>query len=222
MAADLDRPRRPEQPDQRQGRVHLHVHRLEPVDGLDAGRDPVSERVGERVADQLAGDRRSLRRVAVCVRAVPGSFGRGRGQRVAHVQGQTELQHGQKQERQQDADEGELDDSGPSVFRLLVGWSHERAAIRVFRLSRIRAKVAYSTKAEHDFQRPAGFDPREYANRIPWQLGDPLGTAEIWVSDHIAWQVERSFGAPPLAEPWNPHVRETQLERPARLVRAGA
>src|SRR4051812_7649404 len=77
----------------------------------------------------------------------------------------------------------------------LVGHSHERGAIRVFRLSRIRGKVAYSTKAEHDFQRPAGFDPREYANRIPWQLGDPLGTAEIWVSDHIAWQVERSFGA---------------------------
>jgi predicted DNA-binding transcriptional regulator YafY len=77
----------------------------------------------------------------------------------------------------------------------LVGHSHERGAIRVFRLSRVRGKVAYSTKAEHDFQRPAGFDPREYANRIPWQLGDPLGTAEIWVSDHIAWQVERSFGA---------------------------
>src|SRR3954465_11586142 len=76
----------------------------------------------------------------------------------------------------------------------LVGHSHERSAIRVFRLSRVRGKVAYSTKAEHDFQRPAGFDPREYANRIPWQLGDPLGTAEIWVSDHIAWHVERNFG----------------------------
>ncbi len=55
----------------------------------------------------------------------------------------------------------------------LVGWSHERAAIRVFRLSRIRGKVAYATKAEHDFQRPPDFDPREYANRIPWQLGEP-------------------------------------------------
>ncbi|MBA3406731.1 MAG: WYL domain-containing protein, partial [Solirubrobacterales bacterium] len=29
----------------------------------------------------------------------------------------------------------------------LVGWSHERDAIRVFRLSRIRGKVAYATKA---------------------------------------------------------------------------
>ena len=76
----------------------------------------------------------------------------------------------------------------------LVGWSHERDAIRVFRLSRIRGKVAYATKAEHDFQRPPDFDPREYANRIPWQLGDAHAVAEIWVSDRIAWHVERNFG----------------------------
>jgi predicted DNA-binding transcriptional regulator YafY len=77
----------------------------------------------------------------------------------------------------------------------LVGHSHERGAVRVFRLSRIRGKVAYSTKAEHDFQRPADFDPRVYANRIPWQLGDPVATGEVWVSDKIAWYVERQFGA---------------------------
>jgi proteasome accessory factor C len=76
----------------------------------------------------------------------------------------------------------------------LVGRSHERDAIRVFRLSRIRGKVAYATKAEHDFKRPADFDPRVYANRAEWQFGDPIGTAEIWVSDRIAWQVERHFG----------------------------
>jgi proteasome accessory factor C len=75
----------------------------------------------------------------------------------------------------------------------LVGYSHERAAIRMFRLSRIRGKVGYATKAEHDFTRPEGFDPRAYANRIPWQLGEPRGTAEVWVSDRIAWQVERHF-----------------------------
>ena len=77
----------------------------------------------------------------------------------------------------------------------LVGHSHERGAVRVFRLSRIRGKVAYSTKAEHDFQRPADFDPRGYASRIPWQLGDAVGTGEVWVSDKIAWYVERQFGA---------------------------
>ena len=77
----------------------------------------------------------------------------------------------------------------------LVGWSHEREDVRVFRLSRIRGKVAYATKAEHDFQRPDDFDPRAFANRIPWQLGEAQATAEIWVSDRIAWHVERNFGA---------------------------
>jgi len=76
----------------------------------------------------------------------------------------------------------------------LVGHSHERDDVRVFRLSRIRGKVAYATKAEHDFQRPADFDPRGYANQIPWQLGDAKDTADVWVSDRIAWHVERNFG----------------------------
>ena len=76
----------------------------------------------------------------------------------------------------------------------LVGHSHERKAIRVFRLSRIRGKVGYATKAEHDFQRPADFDPRVYANRIDWQFGEPVGTAEVWIGRRIAWQIERHFG----------------------------
>jgi len=76
----------------------------------------------------------------------------------------------------------------------LVGHAHERDAVRVFRLSRIRGKVAYATKAEHDFQRPGEFDPRVYANRIYWQFGDSVGEAEILVADRIAWQIERHFG----------------------------
>ena len=38
--------------------------------------------------------------------------------------------------------------------------------------SRIRGKVAYATKAEHDFKRPTDFDPRAYASRAGWQFGD--------------------------------------------------
>jgi proteasome accessory factor C len=76
----------------------------------------------------------------------------------------------------------------------LLGYAHEREAIRVFRLSRIRGKVSYATKAEHDFHRPADFDPRAYADRADWQLGDEQGIAEILISDRIAWQVERHFG----------------------------
>jgi predicted DNA-binding transcriptional regulator YafY len=76
----------------------------------------------------------------------------------------------------------------------LLGHSHERGALRVFRLSRIQGKVAYATKAEHDFKRSKDFDPRDYANRAEWQFGDTLGTAEVWVSERIAWQVERHYG----------------------------
>src|SRR3954465_2618998 len=76
----------------------------------------------------------------------------------------------------------------------LLGHSHERDALRVFRLSRIRGKVAYATKAEHDFRRPADFDPRPYAARADWQFGDPVDTAEIRVSERIGWQVERHYG----------------------------
>jgi predicted DNA-binding transcriptional regulator YafY len=77
----------------------------------------------------------------------------------------------------------------------LLGYSHERGAIRVFRLSRIRGKVSYATKAEHDFRRPADFDPRAYANRADWQVGDEQGSAEVLISERIAWQVERHFGS---------------------------
>ncbi len=76
----------------------------------------------------------------------------------------------------------------------VVGRSHERDAIRVFRLSRILGRVGYATKAEHDFQRLADFDPRAYANRVPWQYGETIGSAEVWVSSRIAWQIKRHFG----------------------------
>jgi proteasome accessory factor C len=76
----------------------------------------------------------------------------------------------------------------------LLGLAHERGALRVFRLSRIRGKVAYATKAEHDFKRPSDFDPRAYANRAEWQSGDTVGRAEILVAERVAWQVERHFG----------------------------
>ena len=42
----------------------------------------------------------------------------------------------------------------------LIGYSHERDDMRVFRVSRIRGKVGYASKAEHDFNRPEEFDPR--------------------------------------------------------------
>jgi proteasome accessory factor BC len=76
----------------------------------------------------------------------------------------------------------------------LVGYAHERGDMRVFRLSRIRDKVSYATKAEHDFPTPEDFDPWSYAHRADWQLGDAVGSAKIWISNRIAWLIKRDFG----------------------------
>ncbi len=99
----------------------------------------------------------------------------------------------------------ERDETGPRIvdpyhllFRggqfYLLGHSHERDALRVFRLSRIRGKVAYATKAEHDFRRSADFDPRAYAKLAAWQFGEVIATAQIRVAERVAWQLERHFG----------------------------
>ncbi len=76
----------------------------------------------------------------------------------------------------------------------LIGYAHERDAVRVFRLSRIRGKVSYATKAEHDFSPPEDFDRRDYGSRADWQMGESEGKAKVFVRDRIAWLVERDFG----------------------------
>ena len=84
------------------------------------------------------------------------------------------------------------------VFRdgqfYLIGYAHERDEVRVFRLSRIRGKVSYATKAEHDFGAPENFDRRDYATRTDWQMGEIEGTATVFLRERIAWLVERDFG----------------------------
>ncbi len=85
------------------------------------------------------------------------------------------------------------------VFRsgqfYLIGHSHERDAVRVFRLSRIQGKVGYASKAEHDFSPPENFDRRDYGQRADWQLGEIRGRAKIFVRDRISWLIERDFSA---------------------------
>jgi predicted DNA-binding transcriptional regulator YafY len=85
------------------------------------------------------------------------------------------------------------------VFRggqfYLIGLSHEREAVRVFRLSRIQGKVGYASKAEHDFSPPEDFDRRDYGSRADWQLGESQGTAKIFIRERIAWLIERDFGS---------------------------
>jgi proteasome accessory factor BC len=94
------------------------------------------------------------------------------------------------------------------VFRdgqfYLIGYSHERDQVRVFRLSRIRGKVSYATKAEHDFTAPEDFDRRDYGRRADWQMGEIVGRAKIFLRERIAWLVERDFG------------RHGELRKPAK------
>lgn len=84
------------------------------------------------------------------------------------------------------------------VFRsgqfYLIGYSHEREGVRVFRLSRIQSKVGYATKSEHDFTPPEEFERGNYAELADWQLGKPTGTATIHFKERIAWLIERDFG----------------------------
>lgn len=99
---------------------------------------------------------------------------------------------------ERDATEDRKIDPYHLVFRsgqfYLIGYSHERDAVRVFRLSRIQGKVSYATKAEHDFNPPEDFDRRDYASRADWQMGAPGGTAKIYLSDRVDWLIERDFG----------------------------
>lgn len=94
------------------------------------------------------------------------------------------------------------------VFRggqfYLIGYSHEREAVRVFRLSRIRGKVGYATKSEHDFNPPEEFERRDYAELADWQLGEEQGTARIFFSERIAWLIARDFGRHGVVSPADP------------------
>jgi proteasome accessory factor C len=75
----------------------------------------------------------------------------------------------------------------------MIGHSHERGEQRMFKLSRIEGKISYASKAEHDFPPPEDFDPRKYATMAEWQFGQSSEKASIWVSERIAWLVERHF-----------------------------
>lgn len=76
----------------------------------------------------------------------------------------------------------------------LVGFAHDREDLRCFRLSRIRGRITFKTRAEHDFPPPSEVDLSRYRDRAPWQLADPIGTAVIELSPTIAWWVDQMFG----------------------------
>ncbi len=75
----------------------------------------------------------------------------------------------------------------------LVGFCHLRTAIRTFRLSRLRSRVTFATRAPHDFGAPLDFSIDRYLDRPPWQLGEPVGHAVVRVAAGMAWWVEAHF-----------------------------
>ena len=75
----------------------------------------------------------------------------------------------------------------------LIGYSHERDDVRVFRVSRIRGKVGYSSKAEHDFQPARGLRPARVRHPHRLAAGRPGGPRP-----HLAVGPHRLAGAAPL------------------------
>jgi predicted DNA-binding transcriptional regulator YafY len=76
----------------------------------------------------------------------------------------------------------------------VIGYDHDRKAIRTFRVSRIRGEIRFATRRERDFRVPEDFDPQAFRGRQPWQYGDePVGEAEIELDPDTAWWAERGF-----------------------------
>lgn len=75
----------------------------------------------------------------------------------------------------------------------MVGFSHERGAMRIFRLSRIEGRITFRTRAEHDFTPPADLDLSHYRERPPWQLDGGTAEAVIDLTPTVAWWVEQMF-----------------------------
>jgi proteasome accessory factor BC len=75
----------------------------------------------------------------------------------------------------------------------LIAFCHLRRAIRTFRLSRVRSRVTFATRAPHDFTPPQDFTIDDYLDRPAWQLGEAVGSATIRVSADMAWWVAAHY-----------------------------
>ena len=75
----------------------------------------------------------------------------------------------------------------------LIAFCHLRQAVRTFRVSRVRSRVTFATRAPHDFTPPQDFTIDDYLDRPAWQLGEAVGSATVRVSADMAWWVEAHF-----------------------------
>ena len=88
----------------------------------------------------------------------------------------------------------------PYVLSLLdgtwyvTGYDTKREAVRQFRLSRIRNRIAFATeKGAGDFAAPDDPERRHGGPRAPWQLGEPEDTASITLSPEASASTRRRY-----------------------------
>lgn len=78
---------------------------------------------------------------------------------------------------------------------LAVGWCHLRHEVRTFRVDRIHEAVMAPKPKSPDFERPADFDVKVYAQRSPWTFTtDPLEEVQLALAPEAAEVGNEDFG----------------------------
>ena len=78
---------------------------------------------------------------------------------------------------------------------LVVGWCHLRREVRTFRVDRIHEAVMAPRPKSPDFERPAEFDVKAYAQRSPWTFNtDPPEEIQLALAPEAAEVGNEDFG----------------------------
>lgn len=78
---------------------------------------------------------------------------------------------------------------------LVVGWCHMRQEVRSFRVDRIHECVMAAKPKSPDFERPADFDVKAYAQRSPWTFtSEPPEEVQLALSVEAAEVANEDFG----------------------------
>jgi len=78
---------------------------------------------------------------------------------------------------------------------LAVGWCHLRQEVRSFRVDRIHEAVQAPKPKSADFERPADFDVKAYAQRSPWTFTtDPPEEVQLALQAEAAEVANEDFG----------------------------
>jgi proteasome accessory factor B len=78
---------------------------------------------------------------------------------------------------------------------LAVGWCHLRQEVRTFRVDRIHEAVMAPKPKSPDFERPADFDVKAYAQRSPWTFtSDPPEQVQLALAPEAAEVGNEDFG----------------------------